>query len=428
MIYFFKKQKNKILWNKKNYRGGYAMLVSVIFFTFLSLSIIAGLVSPSVREFKMSSDFIKSRQSFFLSESGVEDAYYRLKTSKMIGDSTLITLSGNTATTSIADSGYNEKTISSMGDVFLRQRKNEIKITTGMGVNFAYGIQAGSGGFVIHENAGVNGNVYSNSNIIGDNHSFVSGSAFAAGPLAVIDNVDIGENSIGDANAHEVKNSTIVGNLYCKIGSNNDGKSCDTSLSDPPIVDFPITQEMIDQWKIDAELGGTFLGNKTISSPASLGPKKITGDLNINANLTITGTIYVVGRITTSNNVDIKLDSSYGDTGGILLTDGRVELNNNVEFFGYGSNSYIMLVSTSSCPTNCSNEPAVKIENNVGAIIVNAQNGTVHMSNNVTLNEVVGKTIIMDNGAIVNYLSGLANTSFSSGPTGGWDIKSWREK
>ena len=144
MIYFFKKQKNKISWNKKNYRGGYAMLVSVIFFTFLSLSIIAGLVSPSVREFKMSSDFIKSRQSFFLSESGVEDAYYRLKTSKMIGDSTLITLSGNTATTSIADSGYNEKTISSMGDVFLRQRKNEIKITTGMGVNFAYGIQAGS--------------------------------------------------------------------------------------------------------------------------------------------------------------------------------------------------------------------------------------------------------------------------------------------
>jgi hypothetical protein len=74
-----KKNPGKIQRNK-----GAAMLISVVFFLFISLAIISGLVSPSVREFKNSTDAIKSRQSFFLSESGAEDAYYRLRTSKPV--------------------------------------------------------------------------------------------------------------------------------------------------------------------------------------------------------------------------------------------------------------------------------------------------------------------------------------------------------
>ena len=40
---------------------GQAMLISVIFFLFISLAITSGLVSPSVREFKIANDLIKSR-------------------------------------------------------------------------------------------------------------------------------------------------------------------------------------------------------------------------------------------------------------------------------------------------------------------------------------------------------------------------------
>lgn len=423
-VYKVKSYKVKI---KRN--SGAAMLISVVFFLFISLAIIAGLVTPTVREFKNASVNLNSKKSYFLSESGVEDAHYRLKNGITIGSSENITLDGNTVTTTISDSGYNEKTISALGNVLNFQRKNKVKLNAGTGVAFNYGIQSGLGGFVIG-NATVNGNVYSNGNITGTNGTIITGSAFVAGTSGVIDDVNVGQNGTGDAWAHIVKNSTIAGNLYCQVEDNNN-KSCDTSKSnpvDPVAIDMPITQEMIDKWKADAELGETINGDYTVSSTSTLGPKKITGNLAIDANLTITGTIYVVGNITTSNNAKVSLSSSYGATGGIIVMDGRATLSNNVVFSGSGnSNSFVLLITTSTCPSGCSGSNAVEILNNVGAVLVNAQSGTVHLHNNVELNEVVGNTINIENGAVINYLSGLANSNFSSGPSGGWNIKSWKE-
>ncbi|MEK7113431.1 MAG: hypothetical protein AAB873_01245 [Patescibacteria group bacterium] len=412
---------------KINNQSGAAMLISIVFFLFISLAIISGLVSPVVRGFKDTSDLTKSHQSFFLSESAIEDSYFRLKTGKNIGTTNTITLSGSSATATITDSGYNEKIISSLGDVSSRQRRNEILLNTGSGVSFNYGIQAGLGGFEIGGNAVVNGNVYSNGPIDGSNGATITGSAFSAGASGFINNIIIGTLGQGDARAHYIEDSTVAGNLYCQIGDDNN-KDCDTSQPDPEEAAMPITQEMIDGWKADALLGEVINGNLTISSPGTLGPKKITGDLAINADLVITGTIHVVGNITTKNGAKISLDESYGSTGGIIVTDGRVTLSNNVQFYGTGEpNSYVLLVSTSACPSNCSGSNAIEILNNVGAILVNAQNGTVHLNNNVELSEVVGKMVDIDNGANITYTSGLANTLFTSGPTGGWEITSWKE-
>ncbi len=403
---------------KKN--GGQMMLISVIFFLFISLAIISGLVTPSVREFKISNDLIKSHQSLFLSESGIEDAYFRLKNAKPISSSILITLNGNTTITTITDSGSNEKTITALGDVSSRQRKNELKINTDTGVAFNYVVQAGTGGLIMKNNAGVTGDVYSNGNITGRNGAFVIGTAVAAGATGTINNVDVGQNGVGNAQAHTVTNSTIAGILYCQVGSGNN-KSCNTSQADPLPKNMPVTQAMIDQWKADAALGGTITGNYTVSSPGTLGPKKITGNLDINANLTVTGPIYVMGQINTINGVQVSLSPSYGAKGGIILTDGYVDLSNNVTFVGSGSiGSYIMLITTSQCPTGCGGQYAFDISNNVGAIIVVAETGTVHMNENVTLNALVGKTILMDNNARVNG-------SFPSGSSGGWNVKSWKE-
>ena len=414
------------LGQQKNNQSGAAMLISVVFFLFISLAIVFGLVSPTVREFKISNDLVLSRQSLFLSESVIEDTYFRLKNAMTVGETNTITLGDGSATATITDSGYNEKSISAVGDVRLRQRTYNIVLNAGDGVSFSYGIQTGVGGLVIG-NATVNGNVYSNGTIVGSNGAIITGSAFSAGSSGLIDNVDVGQNGAGDARANTVTGSSIAGNLYCQNGSSNN-KACNTSLENPPLVDMPLDEEMYAKWKADAELGGTTVGNVTISSPTSLGPKKITGNLAINADLTITGTIYVVGNITTGNNAEVYLHSSYGPTGGIIITDGRVILSNNVSFFGSGSeDSYILLATTSACPTGCSGLNAFEILNNVGAILVSAQNGTIHLNNNVTLNEVVGNEIILDNNAVVNYLTGLANQNFTSGPSGGWSIKSWRE-
>lgn len=417
-----KKQKEKKINNQK----GAAMLISVVFFLFISLAIVSGLVSPAVREFKISSDLIKSRQSLFLSESGVEDAYFRLKTAKPIAAVTYLTLGENTATTTITDSGYNEKTINTLGDVSSRQRVNKVVLSTGSGVSFSYGVQAGLGGFSIG-NATINGNVYSNGTIIGANGAIITGSAFSAGASGLIDNVDVGQTGTGDARAHTVRNSNVAGNLFCQSGTGNN-KACNTSQADPATTEMPITEAMFAKWKADAELGGVINGDLTISTPTILGPKKITGNLAINNDVVISGTIYVVGNITTNNGAEVSLDSSYGPTGGIIVTDGRVVLSNNVDFAGSGSEgSYVLLATTSPCPSGCSGLNALEILNNVGAILVSAQYGTVHLNNNVALNEVVGNRIIVDNNAEVTYISGLASTLFTSGPSGGWSIKSWKE-
>jgi len=168
---------------KKN--GGAAMLISVVFFLFISLAIIAGLVSPSVREFKIANDFILSRQSLFLSESGIEDAFFRIKNNKTIGASTIITLNNNTATTSITNVGSSQKIISSTGDVLSRQRNSKMTIKTGTGIVFKYGTQAGQGGITFSNNAGLSGSLYSNGNIIGANNAFITGDAFVANAPAL---------------------------------------------------------------------------------------------------------------------------------------------------------------------------------------------------------------------------------------------------
>src|SRR5665811_1110928 len=84
---------------KKN--GGAAMLISVIFFLFISLAIISGLVSPTVREFKNASVNLNSKRSYFLAESGSEDALYRILNNLNLGSSETLTLNSNTATTAI---------------------------------------------------------------------------------------------------------------------------------------------------------------------------------------------------------------------------------------------------------------------------------------------------------------------------------------
>ncbi|HYD90094.1 MAG TPA: hypothetical protein VEA37_01235, partial [Flavobacterium sp.] len=157
---------------------GAAMLISVVFFLFISLAITSGLISPTVREFKNAGDLIRSRQSLYLSESGIEDSYYRLKNSLPVSSSTSINLNGHTATTQITDSGFNEKTISSLGSVDSRERKNEVVLTTGTGVSFSYGVQVGAGGLTMGNNSVVNGSVYSNGSITGS--GTITGSALSA--------------------------------------------------------------------------------------------------------------------------------------------------------------------------------------------------------------------------------------------------------
>ncbi len=242
---------------KKKYKknGGQAMIISVVFFLFISLAIISGLVVPSVREYKIASDLMKSRQSLFLSESAVEDSYFRLKTGKTLGATNTITLGANSATADITDSGYNQKTISATGDVSSRQRKSEMILTTGVGASFSYGVQVGTGGFTMNNGSSVNGSVYSNGSITGSGS--ITGTALSANSSALAADQTNGSGvpaydvTFGNANATQdfaqsfqvtttgpvnkvdvyIKKISTPGNLTVRIVTNSGTSPSTTTLA-----------------------------------------------------------------------------------------------------------------------------------------------------------------------------------------------------
>ncbi len=254
---------------------------------------------------------------------------------------------------------------------------------------------------------------------------------YLGGIVGLIDGVMVGSGGVGNAEAYEVKSSTIAGSLYCQIGSDNN-KACNTYKTTPSAQDFSISDGNIDEWKSDASAGGVINGDYTVSSNISLGPKKIVGDLVVDGNktLTLTGNVWVTGKVTIDNGAKVILSSSYGTNSGTLVSDGPVRVSNNSSFAGSGqTGSYIMVLTTSDCPLggSCAGLYAMDISNNAGAVILNAQKGTIHLNNNAAVKEITAYKTIFDSNAVINYEQGIANLNFTNGPTGGWTIKSWAE-
>jgi hypothetical protein len=164
---------------------GAATLILVFFFMFISITILMGIVTPVVREFKIASNILSSRQSYFASESGVEDAIYRIKNNKQIGSSETVVLGTSSATTTITNISSNKKEIVSLGDTSFFQRQNSVSLTTMPGASFSYGLQVGQGGLYLGDGVQVKGgDIYINGNVIAKSAS-VKGNLFAASPSPV---------------------------------------------------------------------------------------------------------------------------------------------------------------------------------------------------------------------------------------------------
>jgi len=262
----------------------------------------------------------------------------------------------------------------------------------------------------------------------------------------------------GNVRANSITDSKICGDAYYQSASSIDSTSknfldnpnshtCPLPTTpgtgypnqpDPPVAPFPISEANISQWKTDATNGGIINGSYTLNNDSSLGPIKITGDLNITDNkktLTVTGTIYVQGKIIVGNGMKIKCDASYGANSCVILTDSWIQVNNGGTFSGSGQpNSYLMLLSTlAGCngqehlPQCTQNNAAIDLNNNSSGGIFYANNSLIHLDNVVNVQEIVAYMLALSNNSVITYQQGLANAQFSSGPSGGWTITSWKE-
>lgn len=394
------------------------------FFLLLSvLSISTGVAISVTGEVQQAQKLAASRKSFTAAEALVEDIIYRLQNGYTVTASESLTVGGTTATATVTNLAGKEYTIKTTGNENDALRSVETNVIIGAGNSFGFGVQVGNGGFIMEQGAGVEGNVYSNGSILGSNGAYITGSAIVAGAGGLIDNIDVGTTATDEAWANTVTNSTIIGNLYCQLGTDNN-KSCDTSRINAESQDFPVTQEDIDAWKTEANAGTVIIGDYVVSGSETLGPAKITGNLTFdnNSTLILAGPLWIVGNITTGNNSIVKLGAGYGTNSEILLTDGLVNLSNNTDVQGSGDPaSYVLLLTTSSSLS------AVNVNNNAGTVIINAQNGRINFANNSGAKQATADTIYLNNNAVVTYESGLISVHFTSGPSGSFIVSSWQE-
>ena len=443
---------------------GAAIITAVLFFVVISITMAIGLSSPVVREYVTSRDFAKSKGAYYLSEAGNEDALYRIKNNKSIGAQEVIFLNGNYATTTITIVDSSEKTVSSVADIIFNTRRVKSTLSKSSGASFHYGIQVDEGGFSLLDHASVVGNVYSNGNILSTSDGSVSGDVVSAGSSGSISHL----NNTGSAYAHAIDHAIIGGDAhYNSISSSVVSGTKFPGSSDQPAIPLPITQTMISDWENAAAAGGTITcSNSTynISGTVTLGSKKIARSGGGSCTLVVSGgdtlilngPLWVVGGIEISSNAKIKVDPSLSGQSVAMIADdtssghnedhhdsrgdsgSQIVVQDNATFTGSNAGSYIMLISQNERAHqwyhgegdgDSSTNAAIRVEDNaVGALLVYAPLGDVLVRGHTNIREVSGYRVRLEDYAYVVYETGIANTIFTSGPSGAWAIQDWKDQ
>ena len=424
-------------------KQGQAALIAVILMLVIMLSAVFGASAVALKEAKVAESDRKSRLVFFGEEAAIEDAVYRSKRGKLLGSQVTMTLNDSNVIATITTVGAAREIIST-GDVLSHKRASKVVLNSSSGISFPYGVQVGNGGLEMNNNSevrgsgGAAGNVYSNGPATGSNSAKITGNLTIANANSVN-----GLIVYGTVRANTVTNTKICGDAYYQIIDSNSinflnspsSPTCSAPLTpgtanpgsaNSPSAPLPISDAQIQSWKNDAEAGGTTSGDVTVASTQTIGPRKITGKLTVTngATLIVSGTLWVVGDIVFDNNSIIRLASSYGSFSGVVISDAKIGVKNNVAFSGSGDPASFMMVVAAK---NSTGEEIINADNNSRGVIYYAGNGWIKFSNNAAAKEATAYGIRLDNNAVITYDSGLANAQFSSGPSGGWDIISWEE-
>jgi len=445
-------------------RHGYAAITATIIILAVSLVIIGGFTFFVFQEVNTNRIFTKSIESRFISESGIEDATYRIVTGKQIGSSETLGVGKGTTTISVTTTPDNKRIVRSEGrrDKFQQNLETRIDVSVEE-AQFFYGAQVGYGGLEMDPNSSVQGSIFSNGPIIGDSGTTVTGDAFAAG-VSTISNMIINGNAqanlisdstvggyassttkldeviVGlDAHAYELYKSNISRDAYYTVkdsgtvilGTSYPGRPGPPNL-DP--LSMPIPDSVIDQWKQEAQSIGTIAaGNCSQNWSPPTDTYTVNGGvlernlvLDNHQILILKGTVWVKCNVRISNGATINLDPSYGDSSGVLLSDGWMDFQNNGQFQGSGTpGSYLMLLTTAVGGGD--HNSAIDLHNNATGALFYAQNGLVYLHNGVVVSGLVGYKVFLNNLATLIYEIGLQNVKFSAGPAGGYDVKYWKE-
>lgn len=448
---------------------GSASLASLLLIITAALLIGTSTATLTVVSQRVIGQTIRSLQSYYASEAGIEDASYRIKNGVFYSPSYSLPVGTSQASINVTPSG-NLRIVNSQGqsESNVRKLQTTLKVST-VETQFVFAVQIGNGGVEMQNTSQIIGSIYSNGNIIGTNSPTITGDAFAAG-ASRIEHVTIG----GSARAHFITDATIGANATSttdiisvtagkdaradRIISSTIGKNAyyQTSISsstvggatfpgtpapaDLPTTQMPISDSQLGSWEGEALAGGVISSPCPYSPPdgSLLGPVKIACDLIIDGTkiITMTGTLWVEGDFDLKNSAQLKLSSSYGSKSGLVIVDkpsnrstsSKITVQNGAQILGSGTpGSYVLVASQNNSAELDGTEAAITIKNTTNAPIYYAPHGMIEIENSANLKEATAYKLRLKNSAVVTYESGLASAQFSSGPTGSFEILSWKE-
>ncbi|HEY4478172.1 MAG TPA: hypothetical protein VJB09_02765 [Candidatus Paceibacterota bacterium] len=432
---------------------GQAMISSVIFFVFLALVIISGLASPTVREYKIVNDVLQSKRSFFAAESGIEDVYYRLLTEipHLALGAYDLRFGADYATVQIDSMVATERTVTSTGNVNGRKRVIQFVTNYLNSVTFQNGLQFGKGGlFAQGASSWVAGGITSIGPVIGSNsNSVLSGGATSSGSAGLVQNLRFLTNTY-DVHSHTIDNSIISGNAYYTSISNStvNGISYPNS-PDAPAYPLPITDTMIEKFKLLAAAGGTYAGAcpyNINSGNVNLGPIKIPcNSLNISgtARVSINGPVWVTGNINISDTAVVSVGAGVGAGKSVpviadntldRITSSKISINTVSSVTGFGSNSYVMLISQNNDLEKGGSQDAVSLISTGGemsSVLVYASHGHINVQTNgssALLQIISGYKATLSNfSSILAARPGQSTITFPDSQLNIWTYTQWKE-
>ncbi len=438
---------------------GVILILTVILTMVMSISLTSWNEQKNIR------NALKSTQSYFAAEAGIEDALLRFKKNPTLpATSYNFNIAGGTTSVIISENIGGSRTLSAQGNISNRIKKLGIVFTTSTAkISFFYGAQIGDGGIEMRTNSKIQGNIYSNGSILlieaqSGEKSFITDEVFVANNGNQIDGgtgiIEISKESKADAHVYSCNNAAIGGKLYWVTGGSPGNCTADKGNAEQseeiPEENLPITEEQIQRWR-DGACCKTDSACPCLHSPVgdltieigetkNWGPEKIEGSLRIKNKgvLNMKGNIWITGNLIVENGGTIKLDPNfYGSMAGLIIVAGKILIENGVTLKDSGiTGSFLMLLSTNATKTiiepcnlgkidtNC---PAIYIGNTAKTSIFYASDGLIVLDNNMEVREITGYKLLLRPNAVLNYDSGLASTKFSGGSGASWQASNWQE-
>lgn len=228
----------------------------------------------------------------------------------------------------------------------------------------------------------------------------------------------------GEAHGNTLENLTIGKDAFYQtlITSTVAGVSHPGSADPPPKV-FPISDANVADWKAQVDKSELTTTGDITDCPTNLGPRKIVGSINLNSgcNVIVKSPIWVTGDLILNSNNVFTLHSDYQTTSGVIVVDGRVEINTSNHFNGTGQGSSLLMV-LSNYDSRTNDIAAIKVNSNGNTGVYYAAKGIIEPGTTNTFKELTAWKIRLVNNSTIDYDQGLSSSLFTSGPSGSYSL------